>query len=575
MRVLKDMKISRKLVYSFLCISIITAIVGGIGIYGITKMKATSDDMYARRLVSMPYMTKSIQSLASIQAASRDAVINADDDATFQADEQAFEKYDEMFRTNSAALIKTINTAEWIQKLQAANKSYDEEFVPEIKKVFDAAKSDPAAAKDNLNTSHKADNAITDVYSQFLDYRIQTAATQNASDNQMAVIIYIILGVVTLLGFGISLSMGIKIARSIGKPINELVYVAGEFANRGKLDTEITYHSKNELGQLSDSFRSVFSALQAVVTEVSTNLTRMAGGDLTVDKLRDYKGDFEPIPKAMNSIVVSLNDTFAAVKVSSEQVNSGSTQISNGAQELAQGAAEQASSIEELSATITDVADKVKENTEHVVNVSKYVDDATGNIEDSNAQMQRMLSAMDEISLSSDEISKINKVIDDIAFQTNILALNAAVEAARAGAAGKGFAVVADEVRNLASKSAEAAKQTTQLIENSIQKVKDGTLIADSTAKALESVSMQMAKVDETVGKIKQASVAQSAAIAQITQGIEQVSAVVQTNSATAEESAAASEELSAQAEMLNKEVEKVRLKGRSEEPSPEGEPEA
>lgn len=556
-----DIKISRRLAASFIIISLITAIVGGMGVYGISRIKATEEDMYNRRLGSMVYINNTISSLSNIRMVSQHAVLNAKDKDTLAADKQQFDKYEQVFKTNSSALTKTVNSSEWKQKLQLAQDSYKNYFAPNIQKIFDSAQTDATTAKLNLDSTAQMGSSLSQLYTDYLDYHMKTAEDQGAQDARMAVEYNILLIAIAAIGVVVSVILGIQISRSINKPIQELERVADDFAYRGKLDTDITYRSENELGHLADSFRAVFSMLQNIIFEISDNLTRISQSDLSMNDIKDYEGDFAPIPTAMNTIIDSMNEIFTALRVSAEQVGSGSSQISNGAQELAQGAAEQASAIEELSASIAEVSEGVKENTEHVVSIAQYVDDAAHHVEDSNQQMQQMLNAMNEIDLSSNEIGKIIKVIDDIAFQTNILALNAAVEAARAGEAGKGFAVVADEVRNLAGKSADAAKQTTQLIESSIRKVKDGTIIADSTATALAAVAEQMTRIDAVVGRIKQASITQSNAVVQITQGIDQVSAVVQTNSATAEESAAASEELSAQAEMLTQKVESVQLR--------------
>jgi methyl-accepting chemotaxis protein len=249
------------------------------------------------------------------------------------------------------------------------------------------------------------------------------------------------------------------------------------------------------------------------------------------------------------------------ITIASEQVANGARQISDSSMALSQGATEQASSIEELSASIEEISSQTRRNAENAEEADKLAAAVRSNAEQCTAQMAEMLRAMEEINVSSSNISKIIKVIDDIAFQTNMLALNAAVEAARAGQHGKGFAVVAEEVKNLAARSANAAKETTEMIEGSIEKTEAGTVIAKNTSEALNKIVSQIEKVAELVNNISVASKEQDTGISQINQGIMQVSQVVQTNSATSEESAAASEELSGQAEMLRDMVNRFKLK--------------
>lgn len=348
---------------------------------------------------------------------------------------------------------------------------------------------------------------------------------------------------------------------------SNIKYISG-ISNRiaqGELSMKIdeTKISRDEIGQLCGATGQILMQLNnyvSYINEITQVLDTMANGDMRITLQNDYTGEFSAIKDALIRISSSLNQTLSAIAASSEQVDSGAKQVSNGAQALAQGATEQASTIEELSASIEDVSQGVRTNADNVRQAADYVGQTVLGVEESNTYMKQMLDSMNDIDQASGEIGKIIKVIDDIAFQTNILALNAAVEAARAGSAGKGFAVVADEVRNLASKSAAAAKQTTVLIEGSIQAVAGGSKIAENTAKALEDVSVKTAQIQEIISKIDKASSAQAMAVAQITQGLEQVSAVVQTNSATAEESAAASEELSGQSAMLYGEVAKFKL---------------
>ncbi len=370
----------------------------------------------------------------------------------------------------------------------------------------------------------------------------------------------IVLAAIMIAGAVGSIIWGLWLSRILSKPINEMA-AAARSLSEGNLDVDITYVSKDEIGSLADSLKTAASTLKQYVKDISYNLDLMAKGDMTGEITEDYRGDFAPIKLSLLKISQDLSETLSTINMSAEQVNSGAGQVSGGAQALAQGATEQASAIQELSASISEISESVGQNAKNVDAVSGYVKKAVSGVNESNEKMQAMLSAMEKISNSSSEIKNIIKVIDDIAFQTNILALNAAVEAARAGEAGKGFAVVADEVRNLAGKSANAAKQTSDLIEGSVGDVQQGSDIAHETAGELSEVASQVNMVGETIQKIDKASSEQATAITEITQGVDQVSAVVQTNSATAEQSAAASEELSAQSDSLTKLINKFKLR--------------
>jgi methyl-accepting chemotaxis protein len=355
------------------------------------------------------------------------------------------------------------------------------------------------------------DNAINSMVA----LKIEDAGAQSASNNAMAnsatIFMLATLAVCTVIAF----VLGEFISKAISKPVGQMVQTAEKIAD-GDLDVEVAYQGRDEIGQLANAFR------------------RMS---------------------------VSLNEAMASIRASSEQVASGAEQVSTSGQALSQGSTEQASSIEEITSSMTQVAAQTKQNAVNAGQANELAVLAKQNAVSGNSQMQEMLKAMTAINESSSNISKIIKVIDDIAFQTNILAPNAAVEAARAGQHGKGFAVVAEEVRTLAARSAGAAKETTGMIEGSIQKVEIGTKLANETAVALNNIVGDVSKAADIVGGIAAASNEQASAIAQVNIAIEQVSQVVQTNSATAEESAAASEELSGQAQVLREVVAKFKLK--------------
>ena len=352
------------------------------------------------------------------------------------------------------------------------------------------------------------------------------------------------------------------IARQIIKNLAKLTKGAKKLAD-GELDVEITVDSNDEIGMLAEHIQNIVSRLKEYIIyidEIAKILGEIGQGKLAFELKHDYNGDFAKVKKALLDIQSNMSDTLRTISQAAEQVDCGANQIAQGAQIQAQGATEQASSVQEISAQIQELSNDAENNVENALNISKNLGSMGQKILTSNTEMKHLLEAMDNISNKSNEIIKIIKTIEDIAFQTNILALNAAVEAARAGTAGKGFAVVADEVRNLAEKSAEAAKNTTNLIQGSVDAVDSGYKIAEKTANVLESATVETEQIVGSVSDISDSYQELAKQLGQIKIGMEQISNVVQTNSATAEESAASGEELLGQANMLKNLMEKFHL---------------
>lgn len=356
--------------------------------------------------------------------------------------------------------------------------------------------------------------------------------------------------------------MILVVSNQIVTPIKKLTRTANQIAE-GDLSVSAQVGSRDETGQMADAINRTVVKLSryiAYIQEITYTLENMARGDMRISLREDYVGEFASIRSAFEDISASLNSTLRNIDTAAEQVSTGASQVSDGAQALASGSTEQASVVEELDASVVKIAEQATENLNNVKTAAQYVDEAGTGVAAGNEHMNQLTEAMKDIDSSAGQIASITKVIEDIAFQTNILALNAAIEAARAGSAGKGFAVVADEVRSLAAKSAEAAKQTGELIQNSVVTVSKGAKITEQTAQILREVRENTSKVVESFTKIEQASVDQTNAIEQIKQGLSHVSSVVQTNAATAEENSATSEEMSAQAALLREEVGKFKL---------------
>ena len=386
--------------------------------------------------------------------------------------------------------------------------------------------------------------AVTSPYADFL--------------SSVATVSLIIFVCIIAIGF-FALYVANRLGKKIGAPMSLCTEIingigTGDFSKEAPV-----VNRKDETRLLAEATGKAVHELKEIVYDVTRVLEAVADGDLTVDvdeKAEMYVGDYKAIYESLTSIKTSLQATMEQIDIAAEQVTSGSEQVSIGASNLSEGSTSQASSVAQLASNIRTIADLINANADDAANASGMTNKAGQAMGDANVSMESLVTAMNEIADLSEEIKKINKTIEDIAFQTNILALNAAVEAARAGAAGKGFAVVADEVRNLAGKSQEAAKSTTELIENTVLAIQKGNELVSDVANKMTDVAASAGAVAQINGKISEESKNTAISINEITVGIDQISNIVQTNSATSQQSAAAAEELAGQANTLKNLIE-------------------
>ena len=337
---------------------------------------------------------------------------------------------------------------------------------------------------------------------------------------------------------------------AITTPIDEISRVL-RYVSEGNFSHKMEGNYKGDFKAVKESVNTTVLQIAGYINEISTVLTGIANNDLAQSVTREYVGSYSDIKESLNNIIKMLNTVIGDIGAAAEQVASGAKSITESSMVLAEGASHQAASVEELNATIQTISQSASDNAEQAKKAEDLSVNTKKNAENGDDDMDKMLLSMHEIKEASSKITKIIKVIEDIAFQTNLLALNAAVEAARAGDHGKGFAVVAEEVRMLASRSQIAAKETAELIERSVDKVKEGEDIAEQTAKALQVIVDDVGKVSTIISNIADASESQAEAISQVTVGLAQITDVVQNNSATSEESAADAEELTSQSELL------------------------
>ena len=547
-KMFENMKISKKLITGFLLIAVLVIVVGAIGIVNITGQLRDQQTTFSENTMGikdaddaqmdfinlrvcilklcvyydMPAnRNKNIDEAKELLAVADQSV---NDYASLLSDTQDRANYDAL-KTSFAAYAKAVNN---IMTAAEAGKP-----VGDILAIIEDAGSVNQDVIDAFETLSNDNVTLA-----------QDRLTENTTSVRIA--IFVMLGVIAA-SFAAALFTAFSISGMVGKPMQKFAAFAkmlaeGDIDVMKIVDEKDWALRKDEVGLLARSFDDMIVS----TAEQAQKARAIADGDLTVQIT--VRSEFDTLGKALSELVEKFHSLALHIVASAEQVDSGAKLVSDSSTSLSQGSTEQASSVEELSASMEEITSQTAQNAQKT---NELAENIQSDADAGNVQLAEMLRAMEEINTSSENISKIIKVIEDIAFQTNILALNAAVEAARAGSAGKGFAVVAEEVRNLAGQSSKAVKDTTELIENSIKKVEAGTKIASKTAEALNKIMDGISQAGELVGAIATASHEQAAALEQINQGIMQISQVVQTNAASSEESAAASEELSAQADSL------------------------
>jgi len=556
------MKLRSKFIFTLVLMTIMVTLLIGLAQFSFLKMS----DMMVNDFVQIEYdnMKSQMSMRKDIQSINKRLLLAMYDSANNPVKKQR-EDFDSRFKDMRDKLSKLENTLE------------DKTLLENLSTAMDALEKDSYALLDMLDKGDTA-GAIASYQQGFNTVTSENfvsalSAVGKLSDEHseakileakdMRVKESLLLGVVFVIVILLCVFAFLKLQRDITGRIGT-VSKAIKRMRSGHLNIAFNkkYIGSDELGEMVDDFSALSGELKKIITDICAVLSEMSKGNFAVQSMDEnmYVADYASILQSYREINQNLKNVFGSINQVAADVESGSEQIANGSVALSQGATEQASTLEELSASIYALSTRISAQAQKAGNVESYFGEVSEKISDENQQMGEMLLAMEEIEDKSNQVERIIKAIDDIAFQTNILALNAAIEAARAGVYGKGFAVVADEVRNLAGKSADAAAETSVLIESTINAVKKGVNIVDHAAKTLGDVMDGSEKSKEMVSEIAGSMVTDAKSISEVSKGLEEVSKVVQQNSATSEESSASSQDLNENAASLKEMISRIQV---------------
>lgn len=554
----RKLKVGMKLKYAFTTVIVTLAIAVVVSLVSIVKMNVDTykfyKEAYANSTLQME-IRKDIQLVGKYILWS----MTTDDTGSTQSYSNLAQKYADQVGKNVTALEKSYNDKKKVAELKDAIEELKKQRAAVVE-LAKRNKNDEALAlfnSDYNDATEKIQDILVDI-GKVASAEAKSQYTSARVTGLVSIILMILIGAGTV---AFSTVIRTTITGIMLKPIQELESAA-EKLKAGQLDVEINYESPDELGKLAGNFRQACKTLEVIVQDTSYLLGEMAEGNFNVSSNNPqiYIGNFKQQYESMSKLKHELSDTLTQINEASEQVASGSGQLAGGAQALAEGATDQAGAVEELTATVESVSGIAESSAESASGAYQMVRTAVEQADQSREELQALTNAMERISSTSQEIQNIIGSIEEIASQTNLLSLNASIEAARAGEAGKGFAVVADQIGKLAGDSAQAAVNTRDLIEKSLQEIENGNQITEKTVAALNKILESMNDFANAVKGASESSTEQADMLKQIEQGIEQISSVVQSNSAAAEETSATSQELSAQSEGLKNLVGRFKL---------------